>query len=457
MGMGMFLSQSLSQTSEGIIRWTSAIRISNDTISSHIPSIVFSNNIVHVLWFGNDIGTGGGIQYCRSTNSGLHFSHQRTLVPYDSSVGFPGYLAVDSNNVYVTYLTSSDTVPYGIGFLRSTTSGETWERAKMLLPNSFPLLMTAKDSFVYIQYRTSNNTTGLLRSSNAGNMWERFTMGQPKLNSVVIANHSLHGITTVGENNPEVAYYRSDNGGQSWIGPEFLSRQDFVHSSKPSIAVNEEGNLVAAWNDSGSIVFRRSREGGFFWFPEIQLSLKKGAVFTDVATCGTYVAVVWDNDAASGGGVLLRVSNQSGNGFFPIDSPTTNSMAGEPSIALDNNILHCVWSEIVGTQSEIFYRQGVISQNPLSLPPAEAVLYQNYPNPFNGVTHITYDVPVDGVVRLTVFNLLGQKIAALVNDVQKAKRGYNVSFDGSDLPSGVYLYRLSTASTTLTKKFMLLK
>ena len=83
-------------------------------------------------------------------------------------------------------------------------------------------------------------------------------------------------------------------------------------------------------------------------------------------------------------------------------------------------------------------------------------LEQNYPNPFNPETHIGYTVPADGHVTLTVYNVLGEEVATLVNGYQTANH-YTVQFDGSSLSSGIYFYTLQTASNVWTKKMMLLK
>ncbi|MBI4811213.1 MAG: T9SS type A sorting domain-containing protein [Ignavibacteriales bacterium] len=104
--------------------------------------------------------------------------------------------------------------------------------------------------------------------------------------------------------------------------------------------------------------------------------------------------------------------------------------------------------------------------------PSKFYLAQNYPNPFNPVTIIRYSLPNDvgrnGIptymVTLTVYNLLGQEVAILVNEKREAGR-YEVGFDASSLSSGVYFYRvvagdpstISGQSFISTKKFVLLK
>jgi hypothetical protein len=83
-------------------------------------------------------------------------------------------------------------------------------------------------------------------------------------------------------------------------------------------------------------------------------------------------------------------------------------------------------------------------------------LEQNYPNPFNPVTQIAFEIPRAGEVTLDVFDLLGRRVAELVN--AKLEMGpHRVVFDGSELASGIYFYRLEAGEFTQTKKLMLLK
>jgi Secretion system C-terminal sorting domain len=83
-------------------------------------------------------------------------------------------------------------------------------------------------------------------------------------------------------------------------------------------------------------------------------------------------------------------------------------------------------------------------------------LLQNYPNPFNPTTLIGFTVPVSGIVSLSVYNLLGEKVAAIVNE-RMEKGVYEKSFNGNNLATGVYIYRLTLDNFTLSKKMMLMK
>ena len=88
--------------------------------------------------------------------------------------------------------------------------------------------------------------------------------------------------------------------------------------------------------------------------------------------------------------------------------------------------------------------------------PGAFALEQNYPNPFNPSTTIAYSVTAVSHISLKVFNLLGQEVATLVNDLQ-GPGAYRVTFDASRLASGVYMYRLQAGSFTDMKKMMIIK
>jgi len=88
--------------------------------------------------------------------------------------------------------------------------------------------------------------------------------------------------------------------------------------------------------------------------------------------------------------------------------------------------------------------------------PKRFLLSQNFPNPFNPVTIIKYSLPETSNVRLEVFNALGQRVAIPVNELQGAGI-YNINFNGRNLSSGVYFYKLTAGSHSDNKKMLLLK
>jgi flagellar hook assembly protein FlgD len=93
--------------------------------------------------------------------------------------------------------------------------------------------------------------------------------------------------------------------------------------------------------------------------------------------------------------------------------------------------------------------------------PPDFSLSQNYPNPFNPSTTISYQLPETGGVKLEIYNLKGQRVKTLINTNQEA--GYHsVIWNGTDtnnrnVASGVYFYRLSNPTKTISKRMLLMK
>lgn len=100
------------------------------------------------------------------------------------------------------------------------------------------------------------------------------------------------------------------------------------------------------------------------------------------------------------------------------------------------------WDAITGVEEEVL--------------PETYSLSQNYPNPFNPTTTIKYSVANAGFVNLKVFDILGRQVMELVNR-QQDKGNYTLSFDGSNLSTGVYFYKLESGNFTSIKKMMLIK
>ena len=88
--------------------------------------------------------------------------------------------------------------------------------------------------------------------------------------------------------------------------------------------------------------------------------------------------------------------------------------------------------------------------------PKQFSLYQNYPNPFNPVTEIKYDLPSAGIVKISVYDILGREIAVLKNEKQTAGT-YNIEWNASNFASGVYIYKIETDGFVHSRKMILLK
>ncbi|OYV84512.1 MAG: hypothetical protein B7Z63_06815 [Ignavibacteriae bacterium 37-53-5] len=99
---------------------------------------------------------------------------------------------------------------------------------------------------------------------------------------------------------------------------------------------------------------------------------------------------------------------------------------------------------------------GIFGPGTGSRVPETLELSQNYPNPFNPSTIISYGIPKSGFVELKVFDVAGRSIATLVSGHQSPGH-YEIRFDGSKLPSGVYFLRIEAGGLSQTRKMILMK
>jgi hypothetical protein len=88
--------------------------------------------------------------------------------------------------------------------------------------------------------------------------------------------------------------------------------------------------------------------------------------------------------------------------------------------------------------------------------PSDFVLEQNYPNPFNPATNIRFSLLEANQVTLKVYDMIGQEVATLVNQFMNAGT-FEITFDASNLPTGIYTYSLTAGNFNSVKKMMLIK
>jgi hypothetical protein len=152
-------------------------------------------------------------------------------------------------------------------------------------------------------------------------------------------------------------------------------------------------------------------------------------------------------------GAFYPGSDTLNNAFHPGDNEMMNGDWNHWFIVGDS-VTSMAILDIFGDLSSMSTVTGVNNHSPAL--PGRFSLDQNYPNPFNPSTAIHYTLPMSSQVVLQIYNIVGQKVATLVNGQQKAG-DYAVTFNASSLASGVYFYRLQAGNFTSSKKMMLLK
>ncbi len=159
---------------------------------------------------------------------------------------------------------------------------------------------------------------------------------------------------------------------------------------------------------------------------------------------------------------LLVLNGINGNILFDYSFGSSLNQRGDRAAVLKDIDTNGV-NEFLGGNREgrviCFYGgNGIItSVNNENIYPSDFKLYQNFPNPFNPKTIIHYETGIQAFVSLKVYNIKGEEIAVLAEENQNAGE-YKIEFDGSDLPSGVYFYKLFAGSNEIeTRQMALLK
>ena len=182
------------------------------------------------------------------------------------------------------------------------------------------------------------------------------------------------------------------------------------------------------------------------------------------STTGTAVGEVWGSSGTVGSSTAiwsLRATYGTGRVVFVGDSSPADDGSGWTGKSLyyswtgeangNHRLLHLngsLWlAKVTGTVTDIHNKE---------IKPSDFALGQNYPNPFNPTTTIGYNLPSDGVVTLKVYDVLGKEVASLVNEVESAGNHFQ-SFNASQLPSGTYVYRLTSGAFSETRTMVLLK
>jgi len=444
------------------IAWSAPVRVSADSSVPTLPAVSVSEGTVHLLWYGIDTTedtrlTASGLLYSRRPAGDGSFGSPLTLLP--AARALPGYLASSGGHVFVTSAAILDTF-FGIVIYSSDDAGASWTGPVPILGNAYPELIFTLDSLVFIQFlELETGFRGTLRSMDAGTTWETVAYRIRELSDVARSGHDLHAVgPTPGGSQTEVGYYVSGDSATHWLGPEIISPEDFVRSAVPRIALIDKGYTFAAWIDTGTVFLRGSRNKGLSWGVWNRLSESPGNVSVDLTADTGYVFAVWGRDLPDSKGIRGRLSVDEGETFCAEMDPVGNPGAREPATSLTDSTLHLSWVVHSGAAPGVYYREGELRGGGgiVDTPPSEYALRQSYPNPTNGVALIPFDVPAGTGIELELYNVLGERVRVLAGGVYAAGR-YVVPVNVSELPSGVYFYRLTAPGFDSMKKMIVLR
>jgi hypothetical protein len=321
---------------------------------------------------------------------------------------------------------------YG-GMFRSIDDGMTWTEAG--LQSKYVWNITVKSfGLGATKLYAGTHSDGAFLSVDDGTTWNPINTGltSNQVRTFLISDSGIFAGTGDG-------VFRSTNDGTSW-NPAGLA-----------------GNYISGLAKVGTDLFAWPRMSAAY------RSTDQGTSWTEVMNNGMpmYISGLVATPNGSGGNNLI--ASTWGNGIvLSTDNGTTwtrtdTGLATQWSMAITlvgSDLYAGSWGQGVWRRplSEIISSVGASN---LTVP-AKFYLDQNYPNPFNPSTTINYQLPRQSQVTLKVFDVLGREVSTLVNE-NKKPGSYEVEFDGSKLPSGVYFYRLQAGIFLETKKLLLLK
>lgn len=414
--------------------------------------------------------------------------------------------AVDNNNAWACGFYGTSGIP---SVIKTTTGGANWIIANGGLPanKDFYSIFALNANTCWIG--TDEGT--IFRTTNGGTNWTQVVLPPPTTTYI----NAIHFFDTqrgfvLGDPNAtgDWRYYITTNGGNNWT---------FMNTI-PSGGIGETGwNNSYCALDTGHIwfgtnnlkIYRGSFLGPFTWSPNAgtqnifgvsflnanigfavdQNSLNKSTdgganwISGEFTPTGGPSAIKMFNINAGIGWICTRSSSSPGkiyrtsNAGVNWTEQTTSLASGKSFTCISMNSVNNGWCGTGGvtlemrmanknykpdrnqlTNGGIFkYTDNVtIAGNENNILPGSFELKQNYPNPFNPETKIEYSVPVNGLVTVKVFDVMGREVSVLVNEY-KNSGSYSVSFNGSGLTSGIYFLKMRAGEFEKTRVMSLIK
>jgi hypothetical protein len=446
------------------------INIGNNTCNNIDITFGKDDNALHVVWATQDAGSDYKTYYMRLPLSN-QWDAQQTVTDGVHVGGFPT-VSKSQNRVHVSYNTGnqwSPVVNLGDAKLRDKYIS-TWQTPQLVFSTeSFRERVHAGNSKLFDFYYKLE--TGMGQYSSDLYVRERSLSGTSWSSPLLLKTHaSVYEIVSASNTyneNTHIVYeigggvgYRSYNG-SSWsseftVGEGYNSPKIYTVSNDLFIVWGKN------WPNDQYIQYRQFNAAPLApqnvavgpssqnhplltWASNKEADLKEYKIYKKTTIQGTWVHLATTSgtsyeDATE---IYLTGAHQAfeHNVDYRISAIDIQLLESAPSAS--------VTARVKGAPLD---KKGSDGYHNIT----EYNLEQNYPNPFNPVTQINYQVKADGFVELKVYDILGNEITALVNEV-KSEGYYSVQFDAGNLPSGVYIYSLRVNDFIQNQKMTLTK
>jgi len=477
-------------------QWQPDFRLTNDPAISVTSQntewcIASIGDVVHVAWADGRQNPPGNYEifYKRSTDGGLNWGLDKRLTNFSNLTWFPS-IAVSGSIVQIVWY--KGWIRQEIYYIHSTDSGLNWGTITQLTNDTASSLypsLAVSGLFTHVVWEDKRDWSSEIyykRSIDGGFSWGTDTRLSTKSvyahsyrPSIAVSGSYVHVVWQDTRDAPpwnyETYYKRSTDGGSSW-GTDTRLTNDSGYSGMPSIAVS--GSYVhvvwfGGYYGYPEIYYKHSTDGGTSWLADMQITNNPASSYIpSCAANGSNVHIVWADNRDGNYEIYYKFSSDNGFNWATDSRLTINSAYSyNPSVSVSGSFVHAVWNDDRDGNSEIYYKRNPTG-NPVSITsisseiPKEYILSQNYPNPFNPTTKIKFAVPPSPYgegktalavgVRLFIYDILGREIQTLVNEDLQPDI-YEAEFDGSNYPSGLYYYKLTSGDYSETKKMILLR
>ncbi len=385
-------------------------------------------NVTLVGSFGSNLFLGATSDYFNGSTSGI-FRSPFSLIGWT----LDSYLSSKNINSFYAYGDSLYAQGNGLFFLSGTSSF--WREIDSSIVSSF--LKSNDTLFVGWGWEGGgpalNEQGGVYYSTNNGESWS-----EPRSSDTAV-----FAIAKIGGNLFSCGWhgaFRSTTLGLTWTPIDSgLPQNPYVYS------LNSIGNTLLACVWQG--IYRSNNNGDNWVFASTGLPIDSGAYSSSI------ILLTLDTQLIAGSIYGVYVSTNMGANWNSANTGLVGNALNIQSLTVCGNNL------VVTTKDGLWERplaELLSVKNMNNIVPQEFSLSQNFPNPFNPSTVISYQLPASTLVTLKVYDELGRLVRTLVEDRQTAGT-HSVTFNASNLSSGIYFYRLTAGSFVQTKKLMLLK
>ena len=391
---------------------------------------IYSVSLSDPVWLDMNSELYGTTSYCfgvkdsvlvAGTNSGevfISFDNGKNWVSRRIVNGFNGPVELEFKGDSLYALCFSG------GLFVSANLGLNWN--ELYIPTQYFTSMAVRDNNIFV----GTDQTGIWRSTNSGLSWSQINSGLTNLfvKAIAIDDSNVYCGTNEG------LFISSDNG-VNWVlaGPG-ISQTIGIQTIKIIDNYIYVGAIYGIYLSTN-----RGANWSYKGFGNDIVECIEG--YGDVVFAG--ISDPWD------GGIFFSTNKGGTWQQFNSGLPYLDPLA---LVIVDKTLFAGIYGHSVWRTSTIV----TDVPDPGNIIPTEYVLSQNFPNPFNPTTKIEYNIPELSLVIIKVYDILGNEIGILVNEEKPIGR-YEVEFNATTLPSGIYFYRLQAGSFIDTKKMVLLR